>query len=147
MHLLHHHEPATNGAPQTVAAGFASLIFFTLLLPFAKVSLQGETASNVLLQLLHANGGFNVFALVVLLAPAIGIAVAMTARSSWRVSTMAVALIALILIPVALHTFDRGLQSTTQGTATVFPGLGTYILVFGYAVLALTTGIVAFRAR
>lgn len=147
MHLLHHHAPATNGAPQTVAVGFASLIFFTLLFPFAKVSIDGTMASDVLLQLLHPNGGFNVFALLVLLAPVVGIGVAMLARSSWRISTMGVALIALIVIPLALHTFDHGQQVVTEGTATVIPGLASYILGFGYGMLALITGITAFRAR
>jgi hypothetical protein len=147
MHLLHHHEPATNGAPQTVAVGFASLIFFTLLLPFAKVSIQGNMAPDVLIQLLHTNEGFNVFALVVLLAPALGVGVALLARSAWRVSTMLVALITLIGIPLALYTFGHRLQMATHGAAVVTPGLAAYVLLFGYGVIALITGIVAFRAR
>jgi uncharacterized membrane protein len=104
-------------------------------------------ASDVLIQLLHTNEGFNVFAILVLIAPAIGVGVALLARSSWRISTMFVALITLIGIPLALYTFGHRLHAATQGIAVITPGLAAYILLFGYGVIALTTGIVAFRAR
>jgi hypothetical protein len=147
MHILHHYSPTTNGAPQTVAVGFASLIFFSLLLPFAKVSIQDSLASEVLLQLLRTDAGFNVFALLLLLAPPIGVAVSLFARSTWRVGTLAVSIIALAMIPLTFMQFDHGQQHVAQGMEVVTPGLASYVLMLGYAILAITTGVVAFRAR
>lgn len=147
MRLIGHHAPTTNGAPQTVAVGFASLIFFSLLLPFARVSTKGALAPEALIQVLRTDAGFNTFALILLLAAPIGVLVALFARSSWRISTMAVALLALVMIPLAFMQLNHGLQNATHGTERVVPGLATYILVLGYAVLTITTGIVAFRAR
>ena len=147
LHLLRHHSPATNGAPQTVAVGFASLIFFTLLFPFALLSVGDVATSNALIQLVRTDSGFNVFVLLLLLAPAIGVGVALLARSAWRIGTMLVALVALVMIPLALGALGRGLQTATHGMETVSPGLGSFILVFGYVVLAVATGVTAFRAR
>jgi hypothetical protein len=147
FHLFGHHATATNGAPQVTAVGFASLIIFTLVLPFVEVSTNGTTAPLVLVQLIKTTAGFNVFAPILLLIPPLGIAVAMTAHSAWRIGSMFVALVALAAIPLAVFTLNHSMLEATHDMAGVQPGVGSYVLMVGYAILAVATGISAWRAR
>jgi hypothetical protein len=149
FHLLAHHAPATNGAPETTAVGFASLIFFTLTLPFVELSSGGTTMPDILIHMVRGaeHSGFNIFALVLFFMPIIGIAVALTAHSSWRLATMIVALVGFLLVPISLATLGHGLRSMTQGTETLRPGLGSYTLMLGYGILTVTMAVTAFRAR
>jgi len=147
VHLLRHHATSTNGAPQVVATGFASLIFFMLVFPFAEISIGGTLEPRILLHLLRTDAGFNLFALALLLAPPLGILVAFGMRSAWRVGTMVVSLLALAAVPLTLITFGHGMRVRSPGLETVSPGVGSYVLILGYCILAIATGITAFRAR
>ena len=149
MHVHHFGpaKPSTNGAPQVVAAGFFALVFFTLLFPIVRVSAYGEMNTRVLLQMLHTNAGFNLFALLLLLIPPIGIAVAMLARYSWRVASALVAVAAVVLIPLTLGWFGHEMHNMAGNTVQTAPGVASYILLLGYLILAITTGVAAFRAR
>ena len=144
----HHHPPSTNGAPQVVAAGFAALVVLMLLLPLAQVSFDGAVDARPLVFLLKTDTGFNPFALLLLLAPVAGIAEAMLAHSAWRGTSAAIAAVALLMIPLTLFDLNRGLHHTIVGNlVNVAPGMGTYVLLAGYLILAIATGTAAFRVR
>lgn len=144
----HHHRPSTNGAPQVVAAGFAAMVVLMLLLPLAQVSFAGAVDARPLVFLLKTDTGFNPFALLLLLAPVVGIAEAMLARSAWRGASAAIAVVAVVMIPLTLLTLNRGLHHTVVGNlVSVAPGMGSYVLLTGYLILAIATGTAAFRAR
>jgi len=149
MHLLAHHPPATNGAPQVTAVGFASVIFFMLAFPFVEYASAGVTYPDLLIHMIQGANrtGFNLFALALFLVPFIGIAVAVTARSAWRFGTMLVALAGFVLIPITIAVLGQDMRATTQGTVVILPGLGSYMLMFGYGVITLAAAIAAFRAR
>ncbi len=146
IHLNGHTEPSDSGAPQVVAAGFALLGIFMLILPLARISFEGSLEPRALIFLLKTDAGFNIFALLLLLAPIVGIAEAMLARSTWRLASASVALIAAILVPLALFALSRGTHRIANGMLSISPGPGWYVLFLGYLIIAVSTGIVAWRA-
>lgn len=144
----HHHPPSTNGASQVVAVGFAAMVVFMLLLPLAQVSFEGAVDARPLLFLLKTDTGFNLFALLLLLAPVAGIAEAMLARSAWRIASAGIAVVALLMVPLTLFRVSQGLHHTpVSDLVRVAPGVGSYVLLLGYLVLAVATGTAALRAR
>jgi hypothetical protein len=147
IHWIDHTKPSDNGAPQVVAVGFAAMVFFMLLLPVARVSFEGSMDSRLLVEILKTGAGLNVFALLLILAPVAGIAVAMLARSAWRIASALVAVVAFIMVPLALVTLSRGMYGTSAGLASVSPGVGSYVLLLGYCILAMVTSTAALRAR
>jgi hypothetical protein len=147
IHWIDHTKQPDNGAHQVVAVGFVAMVFFMLLLPVARVSFDGAMDSRLLIQILKTSGGFNIFALLLILAPVVGIAVAMLAHSVWRIASALVAAVALIMVPLTLFTLSRGMYGTSTGLASVSPGVGSYVLLLGYCILVVSTGIAALRVR
>jgi hypothetical protein len=149
MHTHHfgHPDAAGNGRPQTVAVFFCGLIFIMLLIPVATVSVEGASDSRLLLYLLKSDAGFNIFALLLFLAPIVGVAVAMWSDSAWRIATTIVAIVAIIMIPLTLITFSHEANGIANGLASTSPSVGSYVLLFGYLLIALITGTAAIRAR
>jgi len=147
IHWIGHHETSRNGAPQAVAVGFAAMVFFMLLLPVARVSFDGTMDTRLLIQVLRTDAGFDFFALLLILAPVAGIAVATLAHSAWRIASALVAGVGLIMVPLVLLTLKQGMYGTSTGLASVSPGVGSYVLLLGYCILAAVTGTAAFRAR
>ncbi len=139
--------PSTSGARQTVAASFAALIFFMLLLPLVHVSIGGATNSRLLIQMIRTDGSFNVFALLLLLVPLAGLAAEMLAPRKWRGAGVIMAIVGIVLIPLAIYTTSRTLQGELGNMASISPGLGAYVLVLGYIILAIVTGTAAVRER
>jgi hypothetical protein len=107
LHRFAHHAPSTNGAPQVIATLFAAMLILTILLPIAEVSLEGSMSPRNLVQLISSEAGFNIFALLLLILPVIGIGEAMLARSAWRGASAVVAFVALALLFLVLFLLDR----------------------------------------
>lgn len=147
MHVLRHHPPSTNGAPQVIAVVFAAVIWFMLVLPFAEYSSGGTTTPEILVHLVKGDPGFNIFSLALLIAPLVGIAVVVLARTTWRAATFLVAIVAFLLVPISVLTLNREMHATTNGTSAILPGVGSYLLAFCYGGLVVVMGILAFRAR
>jgi hypothetical protein len=147
IHYSYQGEHRTHGGPQVAAACFAVLIPAVLLLPLVRVAYDGEGAGNITLFLLRAGGGFNIFALLLLLIPLVGIGVAMMQRPSWDIAALVIAAIGAIMVPLAILTVSHGVHDRLGNVAAVTPGMGAYALFAGFATLALASGIEAWRAR
>jgi hypothetical protein len=147
LHRFAHHAPSTNGAPQVIATLFAAMLILTILLPIAEVSLEGSMSPRNLVQLISSEAGFNIFALLLLILPVIGIGEAMLARSAWRGASAVVAFVALALLFLVLFLLDRAVGEMGDGTGNVTPGIGGYIFLIGYLIILTITSIAAFRAR
>jgi hypothetical protein len=147
MHIVHPPRVRpTNGAPQTVAVAFWALLYFMLPFPFAQVALDGATDPRMLITLIKTEGGFNIFAVLLLLAPLVGILWETLASSLWRVGGFIIAAAAAMMVPLTLMTADRQLQRAAAGqNISVTPGIGGYILLLAYSIIAITAGVAAFR--
>lgn len=143
----HPSAPSTSGARQTVAAGFAALLFFMLLFPLAHLSVEGSMDSRLLIQMVSTDGNLNVFALLLLLVPVVGIAIEMLAPRAWRWAGAVTAVAGIVLIPLALLTMGRIFRGEPGGVVSVSPGLATYALAVGYIAVAVATGMAAVQAR
>src|SRR5579875_91885 len=82
----------THGGPQVAAACFAILIPAVLLLPLVRVAYDGQGSGGNALFVIRPDGHFNVFALLLLFIPLIGIAVEMAQRPSWDFAAIILAL-------------------------------------------------------
>jgi hypothetical protein len=146
-HPFGHHEVPTNGAPQVVALCFLFLVVMMLLLPLAEVSFRGALEPAILVKLMKTDAGFNVFALLLFLVPLIGIGAAFLARSMWREVTALIALAGVVLLILTLVTLNHGTQGIASGLESVSLGIGGYVLLGGYALLAIIAGVATFRGE
>lgn len=142
-----HHDPSTNGAPQVIAVMFFALIPLTAFLPFAEVTFQGSTYPRLLIQIVRTDSGFNPFALLLLLAPLIGVADGLIARSIWRGASALISLLALVMIGLTFFMLVPQMRGLAGGTGSVYMGIGSYALIVGYSVIMLVTGAAAFLTR
>lgn len=147
MYRFAHHEPSTNGAPQVISVLFASLIPLMAFLPFAEIGLEGTMSPRLLINLIGTESGFNPFALLLFLAPPIGIAEGLIARSIWRGASALIAFLALVTMLLTYFVLSRQVNGMSDGSGFVRIGVAGYYLIFGYLVILGITGIAAFRAR
>lgn len=147
IHYRYHGENRTHGGPQVAAACFAILIPAVLLLPLVHVAYDGEGAGSNTLFLLRPGGGFNVFALLLLLVPVIGIAVEMTERPFWDIAAIIIAVVGALLVPLSIWMVSGAAHGALGSGASVVPGMGAYALFIAYVTLAIATAIESWRLR
>jgi len=146
IHRYNDDPSATHGAPEVTAAVFLGLFAFLLLFPLAGYSLEGMGSAKVALSMLRTDFGFNIFALVLLLTPLLGILIAMLHPPIWRVATTVLAVLGAVMVPLAIFWFGRGLGHAAV-PAHVFPEAGTYLVLPGFVLLALMDGVPLFLHR
>lgn len=140
---MHH----THGGPQVAAACFAILIPVVLLLPLVRVAYDGQGAGSNTLFLLRPGGGFNVFALLLLFIPLIGIAVEMMQRPFWDIAAIVLALIGAVSVPLAIWMVSSASHAALGPAAVVRPAMGAYALFIAYLTLAVTAGVESWLLR
>jgi uncharacterized membrane protein len=140
---IHH----THGGPQVAAACFAILIPAVLLLPLVRVAYDGEGSGGNALFVLRPDGHFNIFALLLLLIPLIGIGVEMAQRPSWDFAAILIALLGAVSVPLAIFTVSSAAHGALGGAASVRPAMGAYALFIAYITLAIALGIESWRLR
>jgi hypothetical protein len=116
-----------------------------LLFPLVHVTIEGAGYPRLTIQMLSADGAFNVFALILLLVPILGIAIEMLAPRAWRIGGAALALLGIIMVPLAVFWLNRGLRDELGSLENVSMGPGAYILLLGYVLLFLVIGTTEFR--
>jgi hypothetical protein len=130
------------------ATVFAVTLAFMLLFPFVRMSLDGATEPGLLLFLTRTDFGLNIFALVLLLVPVIGIAASMLLRESRALLAAAVvAAIGVIMVPLAILTLSHAAGGNVELASHVMPGFGMVAVLIMLGVLAISSGIAAFQAR
>lgn len=142
-----HHDPSTNGAPQVIAVLFAAMIPFMAFLPIAQITLEGTMSPLFLVNLIKSESGFNIFALLLLIAPVVGIAEGLISRSIWRGASALIAVLALLMMALTFFVLIRQVRAMGDGTGFVSIGVAGYIMLFDYILILLITGIAAFRTR
>jgi len=147
IHYHYHGENRTHGGPQVAAACFAILIPVVLLLPLVRVAYDGQGAGSNTLFLLRPGGGFNVFALVLLFIPLIGIAVEMMERPFWDFAAIALAIIGALMVPLAIWMVSSASHAALGPGVVVSPAMGAYALVIAYLTLAVAVAIESWRLR
>jgi thiol:disulfide interchange protein len=140
---IHH----THGGPQVAAACFAILIPVVLLLPLVRVAYDGQGAGSNTLFLLRPGGGFNVFALVLLLVPLIGIAVEMMQRPFWDIAAIVIALVGALMVPLAIWMVSRASHAALGPAVSVRPAMGAYALCIAYLALAVAVAVESWLLR
>lgn len=147
IHYRHPGEHRTHGGPQIAAACFAILIPAVLLLPLVRIAYDGEGAGGNTLFVLRPGGDFNIFALLLLLIPLIGIAVEMTERPFWDIAAIVLAAIGALMVPLAIFMVSHAMHDALGRSASVRPGMGAYALFIAYVTLALVAAIESWRLR
>jgi predicted Co/Zn/Cd cation transporter (cation efflux family) len=112
-----------------------------------RVAYDGQGAGSNTLFLLRPGGGFNVFALVLLLVPLIGIAVEMMQRPFWDIAAIVIALVGALMVPLAIWMVSSAAHGALGNGATVSPAMGAYALFIAYLTLAVATAIESWRLR
>jgi hypothetical protein len=133
--------------PQVAATTFAVILAFMLLFPFVNLSFEGAEQSTLLIFLLKTDFGLNIFALILLLSPIVGLFAAMTMRKSWAIITTVTAGIGAIMVPLAVLMLRHETNEAPNVMPHVAPTVGTIVFALGLGILAITAGIAAFRER
>lgn len=147
IHYHYHGENRTHGGPQVAAACFAILIPAVLLLPLVRIAYDGQGAGSNTLFLLRPGGGFNVFALILLFVPVIGIAVEMMERPFWDVAAIGLALVGALMVPLAIWMVSAASHAALGPSVSVAPAMGAYALFIAYVTLAVAVGLESWRLR
>ncbi len=147
MHRFAHHDPSTNGAPQVIAVLFVAMIPFMAFLPIAELTLEGTMSPLFLVNLIRMESGFNIFALLLLIAPVVGIAEGLISRSVWRGASALIVVLALLMMALTFFVLIRQVRAMGDGTGFVSLGIAGYIMLVDYVLILLITGVAAFRTR
>lgn len=147
IHYSYHGPYRSHGGPQVAAACFAALIPAVLLLPLIRVTYDGQGSGNNTLFLFKPDGGFNPFAVILFFLPLIGILTEMMGRPTWDLTALGIAVLGMIMVPLAIVTASAGIHRMHGDIAQVTPAAGAYALFTAFATLAVATGIEAWRAR
>lgn len=127
---------------------FAVTLAFMLLFPFVRLSLDGASEPETLLFLTKTDFGLNIFALILLLMPVIGVAVSLSLRENTALLADAVcAVIGLVMIPLVILTAGHAAAGNALLLSHVAPGVGMIIVTIMLLVLALSSGIAVFQLR
>lgn len=137
----------THGGPQVAAACFAILIPAVLLLPLVRVAYDGEGSGGNTLFVLRPDGHFNIFALLLLFIPLIGIAVEMAQRPSWDFAAIIIALAGAVSVPLAIFTVSSAAHGALGSGASVRPAMGAYALFIAYITLAIALALESLMLR
>jgi hypothetical protein len=133
--------------PQVAGAVFAVTLAFMLLFPFVRLSLDGSASPETLLFLTKTDFGVNVFALVLILMPIAGIAASLILRESRALLADAIlALVGVVMIPLTIITAGHEAGTNSLLAAHVSIGIGMIPIVLMLAVIAIGSGIAAFRS-
>jgi uncharacterized membrane protein YbhN (UPF0104 family) len=134
--------------PQVAGAIFAVTLAFMLLFPFVRLSLEGAGEPETLLFLTKTDFGLNIFALVLLLVPVVGVAVSLALRERQALLADAVlAIIGVIMIPLTIMTIGHEAGSNAALASHVSPGFGVVLVAIMLLVVAVFSGIASFQTR
>lgn len=147
IHYKYHGEHPTHGGAQVAAACFAILIPAMLLLPLVRMGYDGNGSGSQTLFVLHPDGVLNIFAVILLFVPIVGIAVEMMQRPSWDITAIVLAVIGALMVPLSIVTASHAAQGALGSGASVRPAMGAYALFTGYVVLALVVAFESWRLR
>lgn len=148
LHYRYHGENRTHGGPQVAAACFAAIIPVVFLLPMVRIGFGGSGNGRGIMGLIGADAGaFNIFALVLVLLPFVGIAVEMMGRPSWDLTALVLSLIGLVCVPLMVVWAAAGAHALHGPLGSVTPLFGAYTLFIAYLVLAAASAYEAFRFR
>ena len=147
IHYSYHGPYRSHGGPQVAAACFAAMIPAVLLLPLIRVTYDGQGAGNNTLFLIRPDGGFNPFAVILLFLPLIGIFTEMMGRPTWDLTALGIAVLGMIMVPLAVLTASAGVHRMHGDIAQVAPAAGAYAMFIAFLVLAVATGLEAWHAR
>jgi hypothetical protein len=134
--------------PPVAGTIFAVTLAFMLLFPFVRLTLAGSGEPETLLFLTKTDFGLNIFALILFLVPIVGVAVSLTLRTHLALLIDAIlALIGVIMIPLALLAAGHDAGSNTLLGAHVSPGVGMIFVSIMLIVVTVSSGIAAFQTR
>lgn len=135
-------------APQVAGTVFAVTLAFMLLFPFVRLSLDGAGEPETLLFLTKTDFGVNIFALILLLMPVLGVAASLALKEGTALLAQAIlAVVGLIMIPLTVLTVGHDAGNNAALNSHVAPGMGLILVTIMLGVLAITSGIAAFQAR
>ena len=127
---------------------FAVTLAFMLLFPFVRLYLDGSSEPETVLFLTKTDFGLNIFALVLLLVPVVGVAVSLFLRDGLALMADSVlAIIGIIMIPLAVLTLGHEAGGNAQLASHVSIGVGVIPVTIMLVVIAVTSGIAAFQLR
>lgn len=134
--------------PPVAATIFAVTLAFMLLFPFVRLTLAGSGEPETLLFLTKPDFGLNIFALILFIVPVAGIAASLTLREHVALLMDALlAVIGLIMIPLAFLTLSHDAGSNALLASHVAPGVGMIFITIMLIIVAVSTGIAAVQTR
>lgn len=141
----HRHHLMTREVAGTV---FAVTLAFMLLFPFVRLYLDGSSEPETVLFLTKTDFGLNIFALVLLLVPVVGVAASLFLRDGLAlVIDSVLAIIGIIMIPLTMLTLGHEAGGNAQLASHVSFGVGVIPVTIMLIVIAVTSGIAALQLR
>lgn len=136
-------------SPKTAAISFAVILLAMFLLPIVRVSVKGQMQSFRLIQSISSGSGgpTNLSAVVALLAPIVGIVVALMRRPSWRTVSGIVAAVGALAVFMATSRVTSMIQAQTSGMAGSETAIGGFLLPLALIALAVVCLMPLFKSR
>ncbi|MEO8945962.1 MAG: hypothetical protein ABI338_05640 [Gemmatimonadaceae bacterium] len=134
--------------PEVAGTVFAVALAFMLLFPFVRLTLAGSSEPDTVLFLTKTDFGLNIFALVLILVPVLGVAASLFLRREVALIVDSVlAIVGVVMIPLAVLTLAHEAAANASLDSHVLPGVGMGAVLILLVVVAVTSGIAAFQAR
>ena len=133
--------------PQVAAVFFVFTIAMMLLLPFIRLSFNGAEQGQPLIFLFRTDFGLNIFAILLVLAPIVGLIVSLAAPRRWAIEVFVIAAIGLICVPASIFVLSRAMGGTPNIGAHVLPAAGMYVLLVTLAVVLIDAGLEIWHER
>ncbi len=127
---------------------FAVTLAFMLLFPFVRLTLGGAGEPETLLFLAKTDFGLNIFALVLLLVPVVGVGVSVFLPERRAVLIDAIlAIIGVVMIPLAMLAVGHDAGRNAALGSHVAPGVGMFFITIMLLVLAVSSSIAVLQNR
>jgi hypothetical protein len=134
--------------PEVAGTVFAVALAFMLLFPFVRLYLDGSSEPETVLFLTKTDFGLNIFALVLILVPVLGVAASLFLRREVAlIADSILAIVGVIMIPLSMLTLAHETGANVLLASRVLPGVGMGAALILLVVVAVTSGIAAFQAR
>lgn len=146
-HLSAHQDASTNGTPWLNVVMFLAMIPLTLLLPIAEITIEGAQSPRLLINIINTESGLNPFALILLLAPIVGIVESLIAHKTRREASALIAFLAIVFLFLTFSILNSQINRMEQGNGSVSIDMGGYSLIAGYTAIFLINCIAVFRMR
>lgn len=134
--------------PEVAGTVFAVALAFMLLFPFVRLTLEGSSEPDTVLFLTKTDFGLNIFALVLILVPVLGVAASLFLRREVALIVDSIlGIVGVIMIPLTILTLASEAGANASLRSHVLPGVGMGAVLILLLVVAVTSGIAAFQAR